>query len=191
MSGDQDPIIIKRYASRKLYDAGAKEYVTLEDIARYIREGRDVKILDKKSGEDLTRQYLVQIIADAESQGDAALPMNVLMDLVRHYQNQANALTPAFLSQMFEAFKGQQEKVMSDLGDLQSRVFDPSAGIKAVQDWQGKQAELFNRAMQGWVPGSGSQHAGDVEPDEDAKDRKIAEMQAELDAMHEKLKSMQ
>ncbi len=134
MSEDQDPIIIKRYASRKLYDAGAKEYVTLEDIARYIREGRDVRILDKKSGEDLTRQYLVQIIADAESQGDAALPMNVLMDLVRHYQNQANALTPAFLSQMFEAFKDQQEKVMSDLGDLQSRVFDPSAGMKAVQD---------------------------------------------------------
>ncbi len=191
MSEDQDPIIIKRYASRKLYDAGAKEYVTLEDIARYIREGRDVKILDKKSGEDLTRQYLVQIIADAESQGDAALPMNVLMDLVRHYQNQANALTPAFLSQMFEAFRGQQEKVMSDLGDLQSRAFDPSAGIKAMQDWQGKQAAFFNRAMQGWVPGAGSQHTGDIEPDEDAKDRKIAEMQAELDAMHEKLKRMQ
>lgn len=68
------PVIIKRYASRKLYDAAAREYVTLEDIAKYIRQGREVKIIDKKSGEDLTRQYLVQIIADFESQGKAPCP---------------------------------------------------------------------------------------------------------------------
>ncbi len=100
------PVIIKRYASRKLYDAAAREYVTLEDIAKYIRQGREVKIIDKKSGEDLTRQYLVQIIADFESQGESALPLNVLTDLVRHYQDQAKSLAPAFLSQVFRSLQG-------------------------------------------------------------------------------------
>ena len=116
-SGDQNPegpVIIKRYASRKLYDAGAKEYVTLEDIARYIRNGREVQIIDKKTGEDLTRQYLIQIIADFESQGESALPLNVLTDLVRHYQDQAKSMTPAFLSQAFDAFKEQQQKVRDE-----------------------------------------------------------------------------
>ena len=143
----------RRYASRKLYDAAAKEYVTLEDIARYIRDGREVQIVDNKSGEDLTRQYLVQIIADFESQGETALPLNVLTDLVRHYQDQASAMTPAFLSQMFEAFKEQQEKVMEEIGDLRNKAFDPKAAMNSIQEWQAKQAEFFKNAMQGWVPG--------------------------------------
>ena len=148
-----DPIIIKRYASRKLYDAGAKEYVTLEDIARYIRKGREVKIIDKKTGEDLTRQYMVQIIADFESQGEgeSALPLDVLTDLVRHYQDQASAMTPAFLTQMFETFQGTAAK-----GDGRNRLpcvkmFSiRRSAMDSMKDWQEKQAEFFNRAWQGW-----------------------------------------
>jgi len=130
---DSEPIVIKRYASRKLYDADAKEYVTLEDIARYIREGREVQIVDKSTGEDLTRQYLVQIIADFESQGESALPLNILTDLVRHYQEQASsvtntfasAMTPAFLGQMFEAYKAQQERRSANWVNSAARPWIP------------------------------------------------------------------
>lgn len=188
LSNENDTVTIKRYASRKLYDADAKEYVTLEDIARYIRDGREVKIIDKKTGEDLTRQYLVQIIAEFESQGGAALPMNVLTDLVRHYQDQASAMTPAFLSQVFEAFKEQQERVMSEFGAMQPTVFDPSAGLKAMQSWQDKQTEFFNQAMRGWAPGKGDAGPKNSENDEltdeiAEKDRMIAKLQAEIEAL--------
>lgn len=190
-------VIIKRYASRKLYDAAAREYVTLEDIAKYIRLGREVKIIDKKTGEDLTRQYLIQIIADFESQGESALPLNVLTDLVRHYQDQAKSMTPAFLSQVFEAFKEQQEKVISEFGSLQGKVFDPGSAMTAMQIWQEKQAEFFNRSMQGWGQGWGSgkdtstnkaapDAASEKKPD-DVKSEKIAEMEAHLKALQEQL----
>lgn len=163
---DNGPVIIKRYASRKLYDADAKEYVTIDDIARYIREGREVQIVDKNTGEDLTRQYLVQIIADFESQGESALPTNILTDLVRHYQEQASSMTntlagamsPAFLGQMFETFKHQQEKILSDLGEMQGRAMNPERMLDAVNDamggamkeWQERQGEFFAQAMRQW-----------------------------------------
>jgi polyhydroxyalkanoate synthesis repressor PhaR len=193
-----DPVVIKRYASRKLYDAAAKDYVTLEDIARYIRQGREVQIVDNKTGEDLTRQYLVQIIADFESQGEAGLPLNVLTDLVRHYQDQASAMTPAFLSQMFEAFREQQEKVMEEIGDLRNRAFDPGAAMNAVQEWQAKQSEFFRKAMQGWVPGNepdekqqGDEPAPSPKPDgRKSGSAKIAEIEANLKALQEQLKKL-
>ena len=199
------PVIIKRYASRKLYDAAAREYVTLEDIAKYIRQGREVKIIDKKSGEDLTRQYLVQIIADFESQGESALPLNVLTDLVRHYQDQAKSLAPAFLSQVFEAFKEQQEKVLGEFGNMQGKVFDPNSAMNAMKVWQEKQAEFFNRSMQEWgqgwgmggssaksdqpaeTPGSG---ADDKAAPSDANAAKIAEMEAHLKALQDQLNKL-
>jgi len=81
---EQDkPLLIKRYASRRLYNTETSDYVTLEDIAGFIRAGREVQIIDLKSGDDLTRQYLLQIIAEHESRGENILPVNVLNDLVR------------------------------------------------------------------------------------------------------------
>lgn len=203
-NGEQEPVVIKRYASRKLYDAAAKEYVTLEDIARYIRNGREVQIIDKKTGEDLTRQYLIQIIADFESQGESALPLNVLTDLVRHYQDQARNMTPAFLSQAFEAFKEQQEKMMDEFGELGGKVFDPQATMENIQSWQARQAEFFGNAMKGWTGLNDRRESdADVEKtenttvsdpannsDEDGKTRKIREMEAHLKALQEELNRM-
>ena len=83
MASEQKPLVVKRYASRRLYNTETSDYVTLEDIAGFIRDGRDVQIIDLKTGDDLTRQYLLQIIADHESRGDNVLPVNILTDLVR------------------------------------------------------------------------------------------------------------
>ena len=83
MPDNKKTLMIKRYASRRLYNTETSDYVTLEDIARFIHDGRDVQILDLKSGDDLTRQYLLQIIAEHESRGDSVLPIDILTDLVR------------------------------------------------------------------------------------------------------------
>ena len=82
MAETAKPLLIKRYASRRLYNTETSDYVTLEDIAGFIRSGREVQIIDLKSGDDLTRQYLLQIVAEHESKGDTVLPTNVLTDLL-------------------------------------------------------------------------------------------------------------
>jgi len=77
MSKKTQPLLIKRYASRRLYNTESSDYVTLDDIAGFIRDGREVQIIDLKSGDDLTRQYLLQIIAEHESRGENVLPVDV------------------------------------------------------------------------------------------------------------------
>ena len=75
MAETEKPLLIKRYASRRLYNTETSDYVTLEDIAEFIRDGREVQIIDLKSGDDLTRQYLLQIIAEHEGRGENVLPL--------------------------------------------------------------------------------------------------------------------
>jgi polyhydroxyalkanoate synthesis repressor PhaR len=101
----EKPLLIKRYASRRLYNTETSDYVTLEDIAGFIRAGREVKIVDLKSGDDLTRQYLLQIIAEHESRGENVLPLDVLTDLVRSYTTQAQSVVPQFLAMSFEMLR--------------------------------------------------------------------------------------
>ena len=112
MADKDAPLLIKRYASRRLYNTETSDYVTLEDIARFIREGREVQIIDLKSGDDLTRQYLLQIIADHESHGESVLPINVLTDLVRSYTTGVNSVVPQFLQMSFEMLRDGQSKMM-------------------------------------------------------------------------------
>ncbi len=81
MSTANKPLLIKRYASRRLYNTETSDYVTLEDIAGFVRNGRDVQIVDLKSGDDLTRQYLLQIIAEHESRGESVLPILSLIHI--------------------------------------------------------------------------------------------------------------
>ena len=106
--------MIKRYASRRLYNTETSDYVTLEDIARFIHDGRDVQILDLKSGDDLTRQYLLQIIAEHESRGDSVLPIDILTDLVRSYTTQATSIVPQFLEMSFQMLREGREKLIEN-----------------------------------------------------------------------------
>jgi len=102
MADSPKPLLIKRYASRRLYNTETSDYVTIEDIAGFIRSGREVQIVDLKSGDDLTRQYLLQIVAEHESKGDTVLPTTVLTDLVRSYATNMQAVMPQFLTASFE-----------------------------------------------------------------------------------------
>ena len=140
-------VVIKRYASRKLYDTSAGAYVTLDDIARIVAAGRDVQVVDRKTGEDVTGQILVQIIAERETRGQGALPVSVLADLVRLYHDQASALTPDFLSEAVDAFAEQQKQVVADLASLGEVATDPVRAAQRsgeiMRDWQ-------NRWIDGW-----------------------------------------
>jgi polyhydroxyalkanoate synthesis repressor PhaR len=140
VADDIKPLLIKRYASRRLYNTETSDYVTLDDIAGFIRSGREVQIVDLKSGDDLTRQYLLQIIAEHESRGENVLPVNVLNDLVRAYTTQASSMVPQFLQTSFDMLRDSQEKVMESMGGGMK-----VPGLEAMQ----AQQEAFLKAMTG------------------------------------------
>lgn len=139
-------LLIKRYASRRLYNTETSDYVTLEDISGFIRGGRQVKIVDLKSGDDLTRQYLLQIIAEHEGRGENVLPIEVLTDLVRSYTTQAQSVVPQFLAASFEMLRGGQSKLLENLATFPNPM-SSMPGFEALQ----RQQQLFLKTMAaGW-----------------------------------------
>src|SRR6056297_2199677 len=147
MADTNKPLLIKRYASRRLYNTETSDYVTLEDIAVFIRDGRVVQIVDLKSGDDLTRQYLLQIIAEHESKGESVLPVDVLTDLVRSYMGGDASIVPQFLAASFEMLRDGQSKMVENMNAMNPMMKMP--GFEAMQ----AQQEAFLKAMSGGMPG--------------------------------------
>ncbi len=166
------PLLIKRYASRRLYNTETSDYVTLEDISTFIREGRDVQIVDLKSGDDLTRQYLLQIIAEHESRGENVLPLEVLTDLVRSYTTQAHSVVPEFLSMSFEMLRDGQSKMMESMTN-------PMAAMPGFDAMKAQQ-EAFIKAM-----------TGNFEPGAEEEAKETEEAQSDLDDIRAQLSAMQ
>lgn len=181
MANNDKPLLIKRYASRRLYNTETSDYVTLEDIATFIREGREVQIVDLKSGDDLTRQYLLQIIAEHESRGESVLPVTVLNDLVRSYTTQASSVVPQFLAMSFEMLRDGQSKVVENMNTINPMAKMP--GFEAMQ----AQQRAFMKAMTGGMAGNWSgpnkdEVQGDAEEGENLDEikKQLAELQAKL-----------
>ncbi len=183
MAEQEKPLLIKRYASRRLYNTETSDYVTLEDIAGFIRDGREVQIVDLKSGDDLTRQYLLQIIAEHESRGENVLPLGVLTDLVRSYTTQAQSVVPQFLAQSFEMLRDSQAKMMKNMSAM-----NPMAKIPGFEALQAQQ-EAFLKAMTGglantWAGSSGpepeKEESSDSGEDLDEIKKQLAELQKKL-----------
>ena len=148
MADTDKPLLIKRYASRRLYNTETSDYVTLDDIAGFIRAGREVQIIDLKSGDDLTRQYLLQIVAEHESKGENVLPIAVLTDLVRSYTTNVHSVVPQFLAASFEMLREGQSKIMENMTGFPN----PMAAMPGF-DAMRKQQEAFMKTMMGGVPG--------------------------------------
>ena len=165
MAEPKKPLLIKRYASRRLYNTETSDYVTLEDIAGFIRGGREVQIIDLKSGDDLTRQYLLQIIAEHESRGESVLPVDVLTDVVRSYTTQVATVMPAFLKASFDALREGQAQMIDQLQKAAPKGGFPQTipGFDALR----AQQEAFFKAMMSGFPGGSSGPAR--EKDEDGK----------------------
>ena len=174
------PLLIKRYASRRLYNTETSDYVTLEDIALFIREGREVQIVDLKSGDDLTRQYLLQIIAEHESRGESVLGVDILTDLVRSYTTQASSVVPQFLTASFEMLRGGQSKVMENM--TKASPLGKMPGFEAMQ----AQQQAFFKAMTGGLVGGAAPEPNAERSENDDLDT----IKEQLAAMQEKLSRM-
>ncbi|MFZ5709668.1 MAG: polyhydroxyalkanoate synthesis repressor PhaR [Pseudomonadota bacterium] len=188
MANDPKPLLIKRYASRRLYNTETSDYVTLEDIAAFIRQGREVQIVDLKTGDDLTRQYLLQIIAEHESRGENVLPVDVLTDLVRSYTTQAQTVVPQFLAASFEMLREGQSKLWENF----AQIPNPMASMPGFEAMRRQQEAFLRSLMAGWTGPSGPapedgdaqaaapESKGDKSDEIAAMKKQLAELQSRL-----------
>ncbi|HEY2050878.1 MAG TPA: polyhydroxyalkanoate synthesis repressor PhaR [Caulobacteraceae bacterium] len=145
-SGGGEKIIIQKYANRRLYNKATSSYITLEDLARMVKEGLDFEVRDAKSGEDITRKVLTQIIFEEEARGQNLLPIQFLRQLIGFYGDRMQAFLPSFLELSLDSFIRQQERLRSQI----SAVSPP--GIGAFDEQIRQNMALFDRAMKMFTP---------------------------------------
>ena len=116
MAKSTGKVTIKKYANRRLYDTESSTYITLDRLAQMVREGREFEVLDAKSGEDITRQVLTQIIVDEEARGATMLPINFLKQLIGLYGNSMQNFVPSYLEAAMDAFQRNQSAVKDAFG---------------------------------------------------------------------------
>jgi len=116
MAKSSAKVTIKKYANRRLYDTESSTYITLDRLAAMVREGREFEVVDAKTGEDLTRTVLTQIIVDEEARGATMLPVNFLRQLIGLYGNQMQGMVPQYLEAAMDAFQKNQSAMRDAFG---------------------------------------------------------------------------
>lgn len=148
MTKPEEPIVIKKYANRRLYNTGTSTYVTLEDLACMVKRGEDFVVYDAKSSEDITRSVLTQIIFEQENKaGQNLLPITFLRQLIRFYGDSMQMLVPRYLEVSIESFAREQEKFR----DHMSHAFG-AGPFAPLEDQVRRNMEMFERAFAMFAP---------------------------------------
>ncbi len=143
--GSDKPVVIKKYANRRLYDTGRSSYVTLYDLCEMIKDGYEFVVYDAKTGDDLTRQVLTQIIVEQESKGETnLLPVNFLRQLIGFYGNNVSPLVPNYLEQTFSAFTKNQDQFKEQMSKSLGPIM-PS--MQAFEEIAKQNMAMFENAM--------------------------------------------
>jgi polyhydroxyalkanoate synthesis repressor PhaR len=198
MPAKDEPVVIKKYANRRLYNTGTSTYVTLEDLAEMVKRGEDFTVQDAKTGEDITHPVLTQIIFELENkEGQNMLPIPFLRQLISFYGDQMQMILPSFLEQSMVAFAREQERFR----DQMKAAFGKSpmdmmklTPMKAIEEQTRRNVEMFQNAMRMFSPFPGT--AGPAPDTGESGGRKEAgkddlqELKDQIAAMQRKLDSM-
>jgi polyhydroxyalkanoate synthesis repressor PhaR len=175
-----DTVIIKKYANRRLYNTQSSSYITLEHLAKMTREGIEFKVLDAKTGAEITHQILTQIIMEEESvSGEQMLPVNFLRQLIGMYGNSMQGLVPHYLEASMEHFRTNQSKLRE--------AFEESLGNNPLAKLAQQNLAMFKAAASAFVPGLAEDKSGAKAKDQSdeiaALRAQMAEMQKQLDKL--------
>jgi polyhydroxyalkanoate synthesis repressor PhaR len=192
---EDEPIAIKKYANRRLYNTATSTYVTLDDLSEMVKSGRDFVVNDAKTGEDITRSVLTQIIFEEESKGQNLLPISFLRQLISFYGDSLQNMLPSYLEMSMEAFSRNQGQMRAYLDE----TFGESNMFRQMEEAGRQNAALFQQAMNMFAPfntvreqdgrvpshdeatDAGADEKGEVELD--ALRRQVEEMKRQLDRM--------
>lgn len=176
-----DTVIIKKYANRRLYNTQSSSYITLDHLAKMTREGVDFKVLDAKTGADITHSILTQIIMEEESAGgEQMLPVNFLRQLIGMYGNSMQSLVPHYLEASMENFRSNQTKLRE--------AFEASLGANPLAKLAQQNLAMFKAAASAFVPGLADDKGAGKDADKGGdREEEIAALRAQMAAMQEKL----
>ena len=146
------PIVVKKYANRRLYNTETSSYVTLDDLAAMVRASRDFVVYDAKSGEDLTRSVLTQIIVEQEGKGQNMLPTSVLRQLIGLYGDNLQSLVPRYLEAAMASFSQQQEQMRDTLSKTMSGFMPFPSSVSDMQEVSKQNIAMMERAMSLFTP---------------------------------------
>ncbi len=149
----KEPVVIKKYANRRLYNTETSTYVTLEDLAQMVRSERDFVVFDARTGDDLTHSVLTQIIVEQESRAGAQtlLPVPFLRQLIRFYGGAMERMVPSYLQVSLETLTREQDRFRKQFAN----AFTPQGALEAYQEQARKNLQLFEQAMTMFTPFSG------------------------------------
>ena len=173
MATSSDKVTIKKYANRRLYDTESSAYITLDRLAEMVREGREFEVVDAKTGEDITRQVLTQIIVDEEARGSTMLPVSFLKQLIGLYGNSMQGMVPQYLEAAMEAFQRNQSAMRDAFGG------------KMFADLTKRNMEMFEDASRAFTGGAQKQAKPKAAPGDG--ETELDMLRAELAALRDKV----
>ncbi len=180
--GEKPPVVVKKYANRRLYNTESSSYITLENLAEMVRIGRDFVVYDAKSGDDITRGVLTQITVEEEGKGQNLLPTNFLRQLIGMYGGQMQGLVPKYLEHAMTSFAQQQDQMRAAMQKTMGSLF-PFGNIEEV----GRQnMAMMERAFSMFTPfyrGAEPANPSDVHGSE------IEALRAEIDRLRKELEA--
>ena len=198
------PVVIKKYANRRLYNTEASSYVTLEDLAGMVRAGRDFAVYDAKTGDEITRGVLTQIIVEEEAKGRNLLPISFLRQLIGFYGDSLQSLVPRYLEFAMGSFSRQQEQMRVSVEQAMGS-FNPLAGLEEVSK---QNMAMMERAMSLFspfplrkdgssfpgmphIPGFAPPTPGPTGPAGGEETAEVAELKAELRRLRQQMAGLQ
>jgi polyhydroxyalkanoate synthesis repressor PhaR len=203
MPAKSEPVVIKKYANRRLYNTGTSTYVTLEDLAEMVKSGEDFTVQDAKSGDDITHSVLTQIIFELENkEGQNMLPIPFLRQLISFYGDQMQMIVPSFLEQSMIAFAREQERfreqMKSAFGTPPVDMMNMSSSIKALEEQTRRNIEMFQNAMRMFTPFPAGEAPRQASPAREeahgtgsrATNDDLADLREQIAAMQRKIDSM-
>ena len=196
MANEKQPVAIKKYANRRLYHTGTSSYVTLEELARMVKQGDDFVVFDAKSNEDITRSVLAQIIFEQEGKsGQSLLPITFLRQLIRFYGDSMQMLVPSYLEFSIDKLTSEQGKFRDQVaGAFGAKNIPGGDMFAAMEEQTRKNMAMFNQALTMFNPftAAGAQKAAEAsapaaEPaDLDGLKKQLQDMQKQLDGLSKK-----
>jgi polyhydroxyalkanoate synthesis repressor PhaR len=184
-----DPIIIKKYANRRLYNTSTSKYVTLDDLSQMVKAGTEFQVVDAKSGDNITRSVLTQIIFEEENKGQNLLPISFLRQLIQFYGDSLQTMVPNYLEASMDAFSNNQERMRDYMQDAVGQTMNPFAQWEEL----GRQnMAMFERAFQMFTPyGAGGGDAPDREPggsdSSPEDDSKLDDLKTQIESLRRQL----
>lgn len=181
--GKNNPIVIKKYANRRLYNTATSSYVTLDYLSEMVKRGDEFVVYDAKSGEDITRSVLTQIIFEEESKGQNLLPIQFLRQLIKFYGDNLQSFLPSYLEMSMDAFSRNQEKLRSHMRE----AFGGAPGYQMFEETARQNMAMFEQAMKMFTPMGGvfrePQRSESESDDISALKAQMAALQRQLDKL--------